>query len=158
MKILSFNADSDRLVVVKKSKGEMTVVIKLKNADKESEKNMNFTRKRLVDVYKLRTRVFLVHIFRVFHTSIFSVPVFLFLNNVELLRCSFVVSDGRASVSCWTTSTRKSQICVLANLFSTEITSSVATYSRSPRGTSAWTFASSACQKERPRRDRPDAE
>ena len=72
MKIFSFNEDSDRLVVVKKSEGEMTVVIKLKNADKESEK-MNFTPKRLVDVYKLHTRVFLVHIFRVFHTCILSV-------------------------------------------------------------------------------------
>ena len=48
MKIFSFNEDSDRLVVVKKSEGEMTVVIKLKNADKESEKKMNFTPKRLV--------------------------------------------------------------------------------------------------------------
>jgi len=67
----------------------MTVVMKLKNADKESEKKMNFTRKRLVDVYKLRTRVFLVHIFRVFLTSILSVPVCLFLNNVELLSLFF---------------------------------------------------------------------
>ena len=64
MKILSFNEDSNRLVVVNKSEGEMTVVIKLKNADNESEKK-NFTPNRLVDVYKLRTRVFLVHIFRV---------------------------------------------------------------------------------------------
>ena len=51
MKILSFNEDSDRLLVVKKSEGEMTVVMNSKNADKESAK-MNFTRKRLVDVYR----------------------------------------------------------------------------------------------------------
>ena len=56
MKIFSFNEDSDRLVVVKKSEGEMTVVIKLKNADKESENKMNFTPKRLVYVYNLHTR------------------------------------------------------------------------------------------------------
>jgi len=72
MKIFSFNEDSDRLVVVKKSEGEMTVVIKLKNADKESDKKMNFTPKRLVYLYKLRTRVFLVHIFRVFHACTLS--------------------------------------------------------------------------------------
>ena len=58
MKIFSFNEDSDRLVVVKKSDGEMTVVIKLKNADKESEKKMNFTPKRLVYLYNLHTRAF----------------------------------------------------------------------------------------------------
>jgi len=58
MKIFSFNEDSDRLVVVKKSEGEMTVVIKMKNADKESEKKMNFTPKRLAYLYKLYTRDF----------------------------------------------------------------------------------------------------
>ena len=89
MKIFSFNEDSDRLVVVKKSEGEMTVVIKLKNADKKSEKKMNFTPKRLVDVYKLRTRVCLVHIFRVFRACILSVSVCLFLNNEELLSLFF---------------------------------------------------------------------
>ena len=56
MKIFSFNEDSDRRVVVKKSEGEITVVIKLKNADKESENKMNFTPKRLVYVYNLHTR------------------------------------------------------------------------------------------------------
>ena len=66
----------------------MTVVIKLKNADNESEKK-NFTPNRLVDVHKLLTRVFLVHIFRVFHTCILSVPVCLFLNNEELLSLFF---------------------------------------------------------------------
>ena len=58
MKIFSFNEDSDRLVVVKKSEGEMTVVIKMKNADKESEEKMNFTPKRLDYLYKLHTRDF----------------------------------------------------------------------------------------------------
>jgi len=72
MKIFSFNEDSDRPVVVKKSEGEMTVIIKQKNADKESEKKMNFTPKRLVYLYKLHTRDFLVHNFRVFHAGILS--------------------------------------------------------------------------------------
>jgi len=72
MKIFSFSEDSDRQVVVKKSEGEMTVVIKLKNADKQSEKKMNFTPKRLVYLYKLHTRDFLVHNFHVFHACILS--------------------------------------------------------------------------------------
>ena len=72
MEIFSFNEDGDRLLVVEKSEGEMTVVIKLKNADKESEQKMNFTPNRLVYLYKLHTHDFLVHNFCVSHACILS--------------------------------------------------------------------------------------
>ena len=42
MKTFAFT-DSDRIVVVKKSQGEMTVIIKLKDADKDSQKKINFS-------------------------------------------------------------------------------------------------------------------
>jgi len=49
MKTFAFT-DSDRIVVVKKSQGEMTVTIKLKDADKDSQKKINFMPYRLVSV------------------------------------------------------------------------------------------------------------
>ena len=52
MKTFAFTND-DRVVVVKKSQGEMTVTIKLKDADKDSQKNINFMPCRLVSVFIL---------------------------------------------------------------------------------------------------------
>ena len=49
MKTFAFT-DSDRIVVVKKSQGEMTVTIKLKDADKDSQKKISFMPCRLVSV------------------------------------------------------------------------------------------------------------
>jgi len=56
--------DSDRIVVVKKSQGEMTVTIKLKDADKDSQKKINFMPCRLVSVllYGTTTTIIVISI------------------------------------------------------------------------------------------------
>ena len=59
MKTFAFT-DSDRIVVVKKSQGEMTVTIKLKDADKDSQKKINFMPCRLVSVLLYGTTTIIV--------------------------------------------------------------------------------------------------
>jgi len=86
MKTFAFT-DSDRIVVVKKSQGEMTVTIKLKDADKDSQKKINFMPCRLVSVllysvhslYRTTTIIVISIIFLLLHPFLLLCPYYYYL-------------------------------------------------------------------------------